>query len=236
MIMSREMEVIKYNTLGFAHSQLIARDPFGPLTNSLCAMAALHNKQVRVAQGLDQPDNTTANQFFDRAYWQLVNTSARASSIHSTSDGTSQAAPGYSEADALAAIHLVGFFLLKDGSGDWSAHLDSAREWLLQTGLCTEGNHNPKATLATMSDAEQLAVKMVIVSSLNPILTGALLSVPVDRCILVPYVLTFDLNSGMTSLRPYRSIRALVSCLCAAVCSAAGVTSPNRMHQSLWTS
>lgn len=236
MIMSREMEVIKYNTLGFAHSQLIARDPFGPLTNSLCAMAALHNKNVRVAQGLDQPDNTTANQFFDRAYWQLINTSARASSISSTSAGTSQATPGYSEADALAAIHLVGFFLLKDGSGDWSAHLDTAREWLLHTGLCAEGNKEPKVTLAKMNDAEQLAVKMVIVSSLNPILTDTLLSVPVDRSIRVPYVLTFDLNSGMTSSRLYRSIRALVSCLCAAVCLAAGVPSPNRMQLSIWTS
>ena len=160
------MEVIECNTLDFL-PQLIALDPFGPVTNSSCALAALHNKTVRVAQGFDQPDNTTANQFFDRAYWQLINAGSRGSSIQGTSAGISHPNSGYTEADALAAIQLIGFFLLKEGHGGWSTHLETAREWMHQTGLPAEETVDTKAAFASMNEVQQFVVKMVTVSGLS---------------------------------------------------------------------
>lgn len=189
----------------FFFIQLFSRDPFGALVNASCALAAYHNKAIRVARMIDPPDPpnqtgiaamSTAQQFYNRAYWQLANASVR----------------GYTEADALAALHLVGFFVLQGGSvgvgSDWPAHLDSAREWLFQSGILSlfddngnnsndnnnnnnesrtgkmksddaidvdigpavskgdDGNNNEGRSKREMSDAEQIALKMIIVSSL----------------------------------------------------------------------
>ncbi|THG94810.1 hypothetical protein EW145_g8073, partial [Phellinidium pouzarii] len=127
---------------------LFAHDPYGPLVNASCALAARHNKAIRVARLLDPPDSdplqSTARQFFDRAYWQL-----------------STRIP-HTAADALASLHLVAYFLMQGGSGDWPTCLHAAREWLAQTHLCAPDNETPRKTLAVMDEAEQLAVKMTI--------------------------------------------------------------------------
>lgn len=211
--MSPETEVIECNTLDFL-SQLIALDPFGPVTNSSCALAALHNKTVRVAQGFDQPDNTTANQFFDRAYWQLINAGSRGSSIQGTSASINPPNSGFTEADALAAIQLIGFFLLREGHGDWQTHLETAREWMIQTGLPAEENADTKATFANMNETQKFTVKMVIVSHLSSArdFPGRIL-----------YGLALY-HSGTIFLQRYAFTRALVSSLCIAVFSETTVT------------
>ncbi|KAH8117767.1 fungal-specific transcription factor domain-containing protein [Phellopilus nigrolimitatus] len=142
---------------------LFAQEPFGGLVNASCALAAKHNKTVRVARLLDPPDanplQSTSQQFYDRAFWQLANASARASTLGAS---TSASNTVYTVADALASLHLVAYFLLQGGSGDWSTHLDLAREWFVQTGLCAPGNETPRKTLAMMNEAEQLAAKLTI--------------------------------------------------------------------------
>lgn len=108
------------------------------------------------------PHQATASQFYDRAFWQLANASARCSSLQQPPvHGESL---GYTEAEALAALHLVAYFLMQGGVGDWPAHLDVAREWLVQTGLPADNNEDPKQMLMRMSDAAQLAAKVTIVS------------------------------------------------------------------------
>lgn len=69
-----------------------------------------------------------------------------------------------SAANALASLHLVAYFLMEGGTGAWQTHLDRAGDWLAQTGLCSVGNEAPRKTLTLMSEAEQLAMKMIIVS------------------------------------------------------------------------
>ena len=65
---------------------------------------------------------------------------------------------------ALASLHLVAYFLMEGGTGAWQAHLMRAGNWLAQSGLCSVGNEAPRKTLALMSEADQLATRMIIVS------------------------------------------------------------------------
>ncbi|KAL5526006.1 hypothetical protein ACEPAG_7344 [Sanghuangporus baumii] len=140
---------------------LFAREPYGALVNASCALAAKHNKTIRVARLLDPPDvdpqQSTAQQFFNRACLQLANTTTHASDIGATAPSA-----GYSTSDALASLHLVAYFSLQGGTGDWQIHLNMARDWLAQTGLCAPENEAPKEALALMGEAEQLAAKMII--------------------------------------------------------------------------
>ncbi|KAL5503906.1 hypothetical protein ACEPAH_7977 [Sanghuangporus vaninii] len=140
---------------------LFAREPYGALVNASCALAAKHNKTIRVARLLDPPDadpqQSTAQQFFNRACLQLANTTTHASDI-----GAAAPSAGYSASDALASLHLVAYFSLQGGTGDWQIHLNMARNWLSQTALCAPENEAPKEALALMGEAEQLAAKMII--------------------------------------------------------------------------
>ncbi|KAL5526794.1 hypothetical protein ACEPAF_8519 [Sanghuangporus sanghuang] len=140
---------------------LFAREPYGALVNASCALAAKHNKTIRVARLLDPPDadpqQSTAQQFFNRACLQLANTTTHASDI-----GAAASSAGYSASDALASLHLVAYFSLQGGTGDWQIHLNMARNWLSQTALCAPENEAPKEALALMGEAEQLAAKMII--------------------------------------------------------------------------
>ena len=151
--------------VGLAPIQLFSREPYGPLVNASCALAAKHNKTIRVARLLDAPDadpqQSTAQQFFNRACLQLANTTTRASDM-----GAATPSAGYSASDALASLRLVAYFLLQGGMADWQVHLNLARDWFAQTALCLPENEAPKETLALMGEAEQLAVKMIIVSRL----------------------------------------------------------------------
>ncbi|KAI5119124.1 hypothetical protein M0805_007870 [Coniferiporia weirii] len=130
---------------------LFTLDPFGPLVNASCALAAKHNKAIRVARLLDPPDSdplqSTAQQFFDRAQWQLTDALTRRPSM-------------YAAVDALASLHLVAYFLMQGGSGAWQPHLDAARDWLAQT--CLPGNEAPQRALATMDETEQLVARLTI--------------------------------------------------------------------------
>ncbi|KAF9243472.1 fungal-specific transcription factor domain-containing protein [Melanogaster broomeanus] len=108
---------------------LVLQDPQGPLTNAICALASLHNMRVRAARGLEQMNSTLENSpammFYDTAHAQLYK--ARQGVL--------------TEADAGAALHLLGFSI----------------DWMVQTGITT--HENPKLVMMNMSPAARLTLK-----------------------------------------------------------------------------
>jgi len=138
---------------------MIVEEPRGAVTNAVCALAALHYRRMRIAQGLEAPDpnpeHSMAKFFHDEAYYQLVN--------------AKQLRGHYNESDAIAALHLVSFSLLSGGNTDWRTVLTVALDWLGQTGLA--GNENPRLAMFNMSFASRCALKKTMVC---PLLTSAI--------------------------------------------------------------
>ena len=133
--------------------QLFANDRLGPLVNASCALAAKHNKTIRVSRLLDQPDTdpkqSTAAQFFEKAQWQL---------------GQCAVANTLNASHALAALHLAAYYLMQGGTGDWAPHIDYARTWLAKLDVASPNYVDVEAGFSNLSDAEKLAAKMTIVS------------------------------------------------------------------------
>ncbi|KAH7884373.1 fungal-specific transcription factor domain-containing protein [Phlebopus sp. FC_14] len=124
---------------------LVLQDPQGPVTNAICALASLHNMRVRAARGLEPMNHTLENSraimFYDTAHAQLYKNRQIL----------------LSEADAIAALHLLSFSLCSGGVTDWRTMLDIANEWMVQTGVTT--HENPKLAMMNMSPAARLALK-----------------------------------------------------------------------------
>lgn len=135
------------------------------LTNASCALASLHNKTLRVSRMLEQPDpvpqQSTASQLYDRAFWLLANKTSAISASLEQPPALVGEKPNYSVSEVLGALHCVAYFLMQGGIGEWSAPLSAARYWLEKTA---EGAEDPKRMYLSMSEAERLAVKMTIVS------------------------------------------------------------------------
>ncbi|KLO08799.1 hypothetical protein SCHPADRAFT_893612 [Schizopora paradoxa] len=140
---------------------LLRSEPLGVLTNASCALASLHNKTLRVSRMLEQPDpvpqQSTATQLYDRAFWLLANkTNAISASLEQPQVGEK---PNYSVSEVLGALHCVAYYLMQGGIGEWSSPLTAARYWLEKTA---ESAEDPKGMFMSMSEAERLAVKMTI--------------------------------------------------------------------------
>lgn len=130
--------------------QLFASDPLGPLVNASCALAAKHNKTIRVSRLLDQPDadlrQSTAAQFFEKAQWQL----GQCVTLNAS--------------HALAALHLAAYYLMQGGTGDWTPHVDYARTWLGKLDVASPNCVDVETGFSRLSEGEQLAAKMTMVS------------------------------------------------------------------------
>ncbi|KAF5337924.1 hypothetical protein D9758_013109 [Tetrapyrgos nigripes] len=135
------------NTMTNVTYSLIMQEPRGAVTNAVCALASLHFKRMRVAQGYEAPDpnpeHSAAKYFYDEAFFQVAN----AKRIRGC----------YNESDVIAALHLVCFSQLSGGATDWEPVLAMALEWLSQTGL--PNDEDPKMTVQNMNTAAQVAVK-----------------------------------------------------------------------------
>ncbi|KAF8896476.1 fungal-specific transcription factor domain-containing protein [Infundibulicybe gibba] len=138
------------NTFTNVTYSLIVQEPRGAVTNAVCALASLHFTRMRVAQGLEAPDpnpeHSNATYFHDEAYFQLAT--------------AKQLRGGYSEGDAIAALHLLSFSQLSGGATDWKPAFAVACDWLAQTGLPTD--ENPKLVFHNMSATGQLAAKAIL--------------------------------------------------------------------------
>ncbi|THV07272.1 hypothetical protein K435DRAFT_848222 [Dendrothele bispora CBS 962.96] len=135
------------NTMTNVTYSLIVQEPRGAVTNAVCALANLHFKRMRVAQGFEAPDPnpelSAAKYYYDEAFFQLTN--------------AKQIRGCYNESDVIAALHLVCFSQLSGGATDWQPVLAMALEWIAQIGLPVE--EDPKMALRGMNTAAQVAVK-----------------------------------------------------------------------------
>jgi hypothetical protein len=132
---------------------LVVREPVGVVTNAICALAALHKSQMRVAEGLEDPnaDNSLyslSRQFYDQAWWQLLDSRQR----HGR----------YTEQDATAAIHLVSYWLFCGGGGNWQSPLDVAGDWLAESPLIN--GTNPRLQWLQLSPSGRFTAQMTMVS------------------------------------------------------------------------
>lgn len=162
------------NAYVYFYEQLLRSEPLGVLTNASCALASLHNKTLRVSRMLEQPDpvpqQSTATQLYDRAFWLLANkTSAISASLEQPPASIGEK-PNYSVSEVLGALHCVAYFLMQGGIGEWSSPLSAARYWLEKT---VESAEDPKRMYLSMSEAERLAVKMTIVSCTVNLVPGS---------------------------------------------------------------
>lgn len=132
-----------------SQSKVVSQYPQGPLTNAICALASLHNMQIRAARGLEPLNSTLENSpaiiFFDTAHAQL----------YKSREGV------LTEDDANTALHLLGFSLFSGGVTDWRPMLDIANDWMVQTGMST--HENPKLAMMGMSQAARVALKATMV-------------------------------------------------------------------------
>lgn len=133
---------------------LIVREPNGVVATSICAVAALHQSIIRSAEGLEDPSadnsqNAISKQFHEHTWWLLQQSRQRMGR--------------YTEQDATAAIHLVTYSLLSDGSGDWQVPLNVALEWLVETPLNT--SQNPRLQWLQQSLSARFTAQMTMVRS-----------------------------------------------------------------------
>lgn len=119
------------------HSCLV-QNPNGPVTSAVCALASLHSALMS-----GQEDFTVPKTYHDEALWQLRH----------SKEFNGQ----YSEADAMAALHLVSYSLFCGCTGDWLQPLNIAREWLERSPISSQPN--PKMLLLSASDSVKYICK-----------------------------------------------------------------------------
>ncbi|KAG6813965.1 hypothetical protein H0H92_005220 [Tricholoma furcatifolium] len=129
---------------------MIARESRGALTSAVSALANLHYTQKRVAQGLEAPDpnpeQSNAAYLFNEALFQL---------------NVARETNGYSESDALAALHLVFYSQQSGGMTNWQRPFRILCEWL-ETRTSLLRDENPAITMHAMSPISQLLVKAIL--------------------------------------------------------------------------
>ena len=125
------------------------QDPQGAVAYATCALASLHNQKSQYAQGSQHsdahPGRTEAETYYDNAFWELANSRT----VNNK----------YSETDAIAALHLISYWLFLGGSGHWQVSLDIACEWLASTQI----DDNPELTFQRFSPAAKFAAQATIV-------------------------------------------------------------------------
>lgn len=118
------------------------------MSSSVCALASLHNSRMQVTRGLQLPDGNSgqsfAKHFHDQAAYQITSTRGH-----------------HTQADAIAAMHLISYSLLSGGKTDWRIMVDIACDWLGQCGITVD--EDPKYRLLTMTDSEKFATKTTMV-------------------------------------------------------------------------
>lgn len=131
--------------------QLIKQDPAGPVTKAVRALGQLHQKRMRVSQGMEadtKPEHSPAVYFRNEALMQLK--------------GNKDLQRRLTEADAIAAFYLVLFSQLAGCIADWDEPFAILSEWLVQTGLPV--TEEPWLFFQGMTAAGRLAVKGALVS------------------------------------------------------------------------
>ncbi|CAA7266981.1 unnamed protein product [Cyclocybe aegerita] len=127
----------------------IVEEPRGAVSLAICALADLYSKQMRVSQGLEAPNQNAENStsyLRHEALLRLENNNA----THN----------GWTEKDALAALHLISLSQMAGGSCDWEQPFGILSQWLLQTNL--HHAENPWMAFLSLSPTSQLCVKATL--------------------------------------------------------------------------
>lgn len=128
----------------------VLNEPQGAVSLAICALADLHLKQLRVAQGLEAPSQTPDNS--STSYLRLEALSRL--EINKNSQR------GWTDNDALAALHLISLSQLSGGTSDWETPFDILIQWLHQTNLRVA--ENPWLTFLSLPLTAQLNVKATL--------------------------------------------------------------------------
>lgn len=126
------------------------------MAKAVKALVQLHQKKMRVAQGLSdtKPEHSPAFYWRNEALMQ----------IKSNKDSRHRAVEV--ESDAIASLYLVLFSQLDGCRVDWNEPFTILCDWLVATGLTS--TEEPWLFFQGMSTASRLAVKGTLVS--KPIL------------------------------------------------------------------
>lgn len=125
---------------------LIKQDPAGPVTKAARALGQLHQKRMRVSQGMEsdtRPERSPAFYYRNEALMQIK--------------GNKDLQRRLSEADAVAAFYLILFSQLGGCFADWDEPFAILCDWLAQIGLTS--TEEPWLFFQEMSAAGRLAVK-----------------------------------------------------------------------------
>ncbi|KAG8755843.1 hypothetical protein FRC14_003617 [Serendipita sp. 396] len=119
-----------------ASSKDVLRDiaienPYGVVTNAICALASIHDTLTRKAAGLEaeDPESSTSlpRRFYEQANEQLMSSKARNGGC-------------YTSLDATAALQLVSFSVFVGGIRGWENALKIASDWYEKTGVTVHEN------------------------------------------------------------------------------------------------
>ncbi|KAG8903639.1 hypothetical protein FRB99_002914 [Tulasnella sp. 403] len=104
---------------------LVIRDPLGPVTNAICALASLHDTRLRIAHGLLHPEDPHAHDNAQKLYSDTV-------------IQLSKKAGQFTPVEAIASLHLLSFWLFCGGGGDWASALGMAGDWLMRSEVMND--------------------------------------------------------------------------------------------------
>ncbi|KAF8150823.1 fungal-specific transcription factor domain-containing protein [Crassisporium funariophilum] len=128
----------------------VLEEPRGAVTLAICALADLHSKQMRVSQGLEAPnqnsENSSTTYLRQEALFKL--------------ESNKNTHGGWTDNDAIAALHLVSLSQLSGGGSDWDTPFNILRQWLLQLNLHLA--ENPWLAFLSLSPSVQLTVKVTL--------------------------------------------------------------------------
>ncbi|KAG8817567.1 hypothetical protein FRC19_011276 [Serendipita sp. 401] len=106
-------------------------NPYGVVTNAICALASIHDTLTRKAAGLEaeDPESSTSlpRRFYEQANEQLMSSKARNGGC-------------YTSLDATAALQLVSFSVFVGGIRGWENALKIASDWYEKTGVTVHEN------------------------------------------------------------------------------------------------
>lgn len=123
-------------------------EPHGSVANAICALSSLYQSRMRFTQQAPNFDTDEAMQFYNESVSCITN--------------SQQTTGQYTDADAIAALHLINFSLWSGGSTDWQVMLGVMRDWMARTGMTI--HEDPMLLFEGMSETTKFGIKMTIVS------------------------------------------------------------------------
>jgi len=128
----------------------VQHEPRGACAFAISALADFHQTQMRIAQGLEAPQSNQ-NSHTHYLYGEAL------SKLNANRDNGN----GWSESDALAALHLVSFAHLSGGSADWQEPFDILCAWLMQSNLSVSVG-SAAVVYQGLPPTSQLLVRMIM--------------------------------------------------------------------------